>query len=102
MHEEIFRALEDGATVITAGAHLARAMAREFHTGEAGRGHTVWNRPDVLPFDALLHRAWKEWLASWAGPETGGDTPILLDTLQEQILWEKIVRASPAGESLLQ
>lgn len=77
-------------------------MAREFHFREAERGRTVWSRPDVLPFDAFLHRSWKEWLGSWAGTETSGDTPILLDTLQEQMLWEQIIRASPAGESLLQ
>src|SRR5579862_2662073 len=98
MHEEIFRALEEGATIITAGAHLARALAREFHSTQAQRGRTLWNRPDVLPFDAFLDRAWKEWLARYARE----DTPVLLDTFQEQMLWEQIIRASPAGASLLQ
>ncbi len=98
MHEEIFRALQDGATVITAGRRLARVLAREFHALEAARGHTVWNRPDVLPLDAFLDRTWDQWLGSWAGEST----PILLDPLQEQMLWELIIRESPEGASLLQ
>ena len=98
MHEEIFRALQKGASVLTAGRRLARVLAREFHSTEAERGHTVWNRPDVLPLDAYLDRTWGEWLARYADE----NAPILLDALQEQMLWEQIIRESPAGASLLQ
>jgi ATP-dependent helicase/nuclease subunit B len=98
MQEEIFRALESGATVITASRRLARVLAREFHTTEAARGRTVWNRPYVLPLDAFLDRAWGEWLARWAHD----GAPVLLDVLQEQVLWEGIIRESPEGASLLQ
>lgn len=98
MHEEIFRALQNGATVLTAGRRLARVLAREFHELEAARGHTVWNRPDALPLDAFLDRTWAQWLGNWAD----GSTPILLDALQEQMLWEQIIRESPEGSSLLQ
>lgn len=98
MHEEIFRALREGATLITASRRLARVLAREFHSLEAERGHTVWNRPDVLPLDAYLDRMWSEWLAGWADE----DTPVLLAAPQEQMLWEQIIRDSPEGASLLQ
>lgn len=98
MHQEIFRALEDGATVITAGRRLARVMAREFHSMQAGRGRVVWNRPDVLPLDAYLERAWSEWLGTYADDST----PVLLTAEQEQIAWEHVIRDSPAGASLLQ
>ncbi len=98
MHEEIFRALAEGATVITASRRLARVLAREFHSMEAARGNTVWNRPDVLPLDAYLDRTWGEWLGRWADE----NAPVLLDALQEQMLWERIIRESPAGASLLQ
>src|SRR3984957_5195234 len=98
MHEEIFSALREGATVITASRRLARVLAREFHSMEMERGNTVWNRPDVLPMDAYLDRTWGEWLARYADE----NAPILLDALQEQMLWEQIIRESPAGASLLQ
>ncbi|MGA2877367.1 MAG: PD-(D/E)XK nuclease family protein [Bryobacteraceae bacterium] len=98
MHEEIFRALQESATVITASRRLARVLAGEFHALEMARGSAVWNRPDVLPLDAFLERTWGAWLGRWADEST----PILLDALQEQMMWEQIIRESPAGASLLQ
>jgi len=98
MHEEVFRALANGATVITASRRLARVLAREFHGIQTDRGHRVWNRPDILPLEGFLDRCWRDWL--WRGPN--GDAPVLLNALQEQALWERIIRESPAGASLLQ
>ena len=98
MHEEIFRALREGVTLLTAGRRLARVLASEFHSLEVECGHTVWNRPDVLPLDAYLDRAWGEWLARYADD----NAPVLLDAVQEQMLWDQIIRDSPAGASLLQ
>ena len=98
MHEEVFRALENGATVITASRRLARVLTREFHGIETAGGLRVWNRPDILPFEAFLDRNWREWLLRGAD----GDAPVLLNALQEQALWQRIIRESPQGESLLQ
>jgi probable DNA repair protein len=98
MHEEIFRALQEGVPLLTAGGRLARVLAREFHWMEVERGHTVWNRPDIMPLDAYLDRMWRDWVARYADE----NAPVLLDSLQEQILWERIIRESPAGASLLQ
>ena len=98
MHEEIFRALENGATVLTASRRLARVLTREFHGIETARGQRVWNRPDILPYQAFLDRAWRDWL--WRG--SNGDSPVLLSALQEEALWQRIIRESPLGASLLQ
>ena len=80
MHEEVFRALENGATVITASRRLARVLTREFHGIEAARGRMVWNRPDILPLESFWDRSWRDWL--WRG--ANGDAPVLLNALQEQ------------------
>jgi len=98
MHEEVFRALDNGATVITASRRLARALTREFHGIETARGNRVWNRPDILPFEAFLDRAWRDWL--WRG--ANADAPVLLNAAQEQALWQRIIGESPEGASLLQ
>jgi ATP-dependent helicase/nuclease subunit B len=98
MQEEIFRALEAGATVMTASRRLARFLARDYHSMQIARGLSVWSRPDILPFDAFLERSWNEWLARY-GDE---NTPRLLDNFQEQALWAQVIRAAPEGESLLQ
>lgn len=84
--------------MITAGRRLARVLASEFHTLQAERGQNIWNRPDILPFDAFIERAWSEWL----GRSADASAPQLLDAVQEQSLWERIIRASPEGASLLQ
>ena len=50
MHEVCFRALESGATVITASRRLARVLTQEFHAHQREQGRSVWNTPDILPF----------------------------------------------------
>src|SRR5580658_3896464 len=97
MQEEIFRALERGVAIVTASHRLARVLTNAFHDRQRELGRSAWRRPDILPFDAFLERAWREWL--WRGADT---TLTLLQPLQEQLLWEKVIRDSPAGDSLLQ
>ena len=97
MHEEIFRVLETGATLITVNRRLARSFARDFHAWQARQGRTVWRPPDILPLDAFLLRSWNDWV--WRG--AGGDVAALLHPLQEQVVWEQVIRESPAGETLL-
>ena len=95
MHEEVFRVLETGATLITINRRLARSFARDFHVWQARQGRSVWRPPDILPLDAFLLRAWNKWRG-------GSDmTLALLNPLQEQVVWEQVIRASPAGETLL-
>jgi ATP-dependent helicase/nuclease subunit B len=95
MHEGSFRAMELGATVITASRRLARVLTAEFHAGEREQGRSVWTTPDILPLDAFLKRCWGNYV--WAGEPCG----ILLNALEEQVVWEHVIRDSPAGESLL-
>jgi len=98
MHDEVFRALTDGATVITASRRLSRVLTREFHDIQTAHGRGVWDRPDILPFESFLDRTWNEWL--WRA--ANGDAPLLLNALQEHALWQTVIRKSPAGTSLLQ
>jgi ATP-dependent helicase/nuclease subunit B len=95
MHEEVFRVLQTGATLITANRRLARSFARDFHAWHARQGRSVWRPPDILPLDAFLLRSWNRWRG-------GSDIPLALrNPLQEQVVWEQVIRASPAGETLL-
>src|SRR5579863_3723260 len=97
MHEEVFRAIQAGATLITVNRRLSRWFARAFHAHQRERGRSVWRMPDILPLDAFLRRAWNDLV--WRG---GGDNALaLLVPAQEQVVWEQVIRASPAGETLL-
>ena len=95
MHEGSFRAIESGATVITASRRLARVLTQQFHARQREQGRSVWNTPDILPLDAFLRRSWSNHV--WRGEPCG----TLLDPLQEQVVWEQVIRESPAGDSLL-
>jgi len=97
MQEDCFRAIEAGATVVTASRRLARVLRQEFGFRQKARARSVWKTPDILPLDAFLGRAWREWVLSAANPSS----PALLDTLQEQFVWEQVIRDSPEGDSLL-
>ncbi len=97
MQQNCFRAVEAGATVVTASRRLARVLRQEFDFRQKALARSVWKTPDILPLDAFLGRAWRDWVLSGANP----DPPALLDALQEQFVWEQVIRDSPEGESLL-
>jgi ATP-dependent helicase/nuclease subunit B len=99
MHEGSFRALESGATVVTASRRLARALMQEFHEHQREQGRSVWSTPDILPLDAFLARLWSNHVRG--GDRRRAPCAALLDALQEQVVWEQAIRESPAGDSLL-
>jgi len=98
MHEETFLEVEAGATIITSSGRLARVLTHEFHLHEREMGRGVWKTPDILPLDAFLKRTWRDWVLRGARP----DAPALLSPLQEQVVWEQVIRQTPEGGSLLQ
>jgi len=96
MHEDFIRALEAGATAITAGRRLARALTAQYHVFQQEQGRAAWRTPEILPLDAFLAKAWREYVLTARRPQM-----TLLDEFQEQEVWEQVIRDSPAGESLL-
>ena len=97
MQQDCFRAIEAGATVVTASRRLARVLRHEFDFRQKELARSVWKTPDILPLDAFLGRVWRDWVLGGANP----DSPALLDALQEQFVWEQVIRESSEGESLL-
>src|SRR5258708_21489369 len=98
MHEDTFLEVEAGATIITSSGRLARVLTHEFHRHQKEKGRSVWKTPDILPLDAFLKRIWREWVMRGTQP----DCPALLSPLQEQMVWEQVIRQTPEGGSLLQ
>src|SRR5260370_589439 len=100
MHEEIFRAVESGAVVVTASRRLAGVVAQKLHSHQKEQGRSFWKPPEILPLDAFLAMTWSEWV--WRAAISGQEPcPALLNALQEQLVWEQVIRESPAGDSLL-
>ncbi len=95
MHDLTFEALNAGATLVTAGQRLARALRVEFNARMASSGQSAWPGADILPWQAWLERLWQEL------SETGAVDRILLTPLQELALWERIIEDWDAHGSLL-
>ncbi len=92
--QETFAALERGATLLTAGTRLARLLRGKYSGYQQDQARSVWQTPDILPLDAWLRRAWREWIAD------GSERRVLLSAAQEAAVWEAIIHAGH-GEDLL-
>ncbi|MDQ3796975.1 MAG: PD-(D/E)XK nuclease family protein, partial [Pseudomonadota bacterium] len=88
--EELFAALEEGVTVVTANQRLARRLAICYASVQQARGLQVWETPDVLPWPAWIARVWTSWFDSVQKADPV--PPALLAPEQEQVLWEISIR----------
>ena len=100
MRSELMHALEDGATLVTVNRRLARHFHSRFITAMLARGHVVWETPDILPWSTWLVRCWSQILP--AGGQDASRVQTLLNSFQEQALWERIISESSEAELLLQ
>ncbi|TMI02147.1 MAG: PD-(D/E)XK nuclease family protein, partial [Betaproteobacteria bacterium] len=98
---ELFQRLAEGhaarITVVTPNRRLAQALTAEFDAFQIGKGLSVWEAPDILPFGAFVERLWEDALYS----ELGDKLPLLLTPAQEQLLWQEVIASSREGKDLL-
>jgi ATP-dependent helicase/nuclease subunit B len=91
---ELFGKLAEGAasgiTVVTPNARLTGALLAEFDARQVASGLSVWQTPDILPFDAFVRRFWEDALHA----EGEASVPLLLTSEQEQVLWEEVIEAT--------
>jgi len=91
----IAAAIENGDTVITSTARAARALRRSYGEAQRSRGQEAWQSPDILDWDSWLNRLWQKRLRS------GGETRLLLTSLQEQQIWVRVVKPAIEGRRLI-
>jgi probable DNA repair protein len=96
MDQRISTALKDGVTVVTASRRLAHAFRQQYNSSHQANGAVTWQSPAILP--------WNGWLSAlWDGLQFAGSTsPVRLGAWQELVLWERVIRESPASSELLQ
>ncbi len=97
MHSDLAQRIEAGCVVVTPNRRLAAYLKREYDTRQVEAGKSVWPTADILPFSALVERAYGDALYS----SHAAGLPILLSPGQEQALWESIIRESEMGKALL-
>lgn len=92
MEQGFFAAIESGATVITANRRLARFIENSFSQNQLESGKQIWNKVDILP--------WANWLERFYYDLSSDISTKLLDSAQEQFVWERIIERSSYGEPL--
>ncbi len=91
-NERVDAWLARGGVVLTSTERAARAVAAAFHAARQAEGHAAWTTPAVFAWDAWVKEQWAE--RNRAGL-------MLLNRLQEQALWARVIRSRPAVEGVL-
>jgi hypothetical protein len=94
---ELFERLVQGgpaaSTVVTPNKRLSQALMLEFDAFQIGKGLSVWEAPDILPFGAFVQRLYEDGLYA----DLSAELPMLLTPAQEEEIWKQVV----AGSGLL-
>lgn len=98
---EVLAALDAGATVVTSGERLARAVRLAHGEGRQAAGAIVWERPDVMSYGGFLNRLYDSAVNATLGA-SANPPPKRISEAVAEILWEEAIHASPTGEGLLQ
>ena len=94
MDSNFSQLIEDGATVVTPTKRLSRHLSYQY-AQEKIKKKTSWRTPDFLPWEAWCKNIFDKLLFSTNEPW------ILLNSFQQQWLWEKIIRNSKYSNRLL-
>ncbi|HEV2111633.1 MAG TPA: PD-(D/E)XK nuclease family protein, partial [Gammaproteobacteria bacterium] len=93
---EVLPALDAGATLVTSGERLARAVRLAHGEARLAAGARAWERPQVLSYGAFLNRMYDEAAAASLGAQQA-PPPMRLTQPAAEALWEEAVRASTVG-----
>ncbi len=84
--------LANGGVVVASSERAARSVASAFHSARRAEGLLAWPTPEIF--------AWEGWLRDrWRERNSGG--LLLLNPLQEQMLWSRVIGKSQTGARLL-
>jgi len=99
-HEEVFaRLISEPAgqvCIITPNHRLSQSLLQEAAASQIRRGLTLWDTPDAISFAGFVERVADA--VRHAGPVA---LPQVLTPEQSRVLWERLLRESDAGSSLL-
>ncbi len=96
MNTEIRQSIERGFTIVTPTKRLGRALQQHYVSYQLSEQKKVWETPDILPWAAWIMRLWEDFAAQQES------VPMLLNTQQQQCVWQQIVSESSHAEKLLQ
>lgn len=100
VYHEIFSLLSSSAsdvTIITPNRRLAATLHEHYQQYEIKQQKKYWSTPDILPLLSWYERTWQEHVETEFSPQ-----PLLLNQIQEQMLWETIIANTSQQHFLLQ
>lgn len=92
-----FQQLSTPATIVTPNRRLAAHLYKFYHQQQIAQSALCWQTPDILPIGAWIERTFNDFVANEFTA-----APYLLNAIQEQFLWEKILVNAKESEQLLQ
>jgi len=96
MNGHLSQRIQEGFTIVTASARLARRLQYAHARERIRHGQRAWETPDILHYDAWLERCWLESAAGDSAP------PRLLRRAQAEYLWQEVVAGSRFRAQMLQ
>lgn len=91
-----FENLTTDCVILTPNRRLSATLHKLYQEYQTECGHAVWETPDILPFTSWLQQLWLDYTS--LSFET---LPLLLNSAQEQFLWEKVLANAKESQTLL-
>jgi ATP-dependent helicase/nuclease subunit B len=88
--------LRGGGRVIAASERASRAVVAAYHRARQAEGLSAWPAPLVQDWKSFLQSTWEE-----QSLQGNGEERLLLNSLQEQSLWEQIAASHGCDAALL-
>lgn len=95
--QTIFATSNSTTTVLTPNRRLAATLNKRYQQYQLSQQKTCWLTPDILPFISWCERTWLQYCS-----QHFQQTPMLLSSIHEPFLWEKIILAAKESNQLLQ
>lgn len=94
---ELLNCISPETVILTPNRRLAATLQQRYQEFQLKQNKRCWQTATILPFLSWIQRLWGEKV----NLSFDEHTPLILNPTQETYLWEKVISASPLGETLL-
>ncbi len=96
-YNDLIDQYDEETILLTPNRRLAAVLQQIYQAHQVEKNLSVWKTPEIMPINLWLNQLWKA--LNTHPTET---LPILLNSLQENYLWEKVVKIATENTPLLQ
>lgn len=96
MYQHFLTNLSTTDLVLTPNRRLAAYLRQEYNILQQNPEQLCWQNIDIIPLQSWFERCWQE-----VSTTSTYNPMLLLNSQQEQLVWQQIIKKSSAGETLL-